>query len=48
MFFKGALLKDLDGIFERQGPNSRVGYWMCFTNGHDILIEAKKHQNMRP
>ncbi len=31
LFFKGALLKDPDGILERQGPNSHAGYRMRFT-----------------
>ncbi|RFB05025.1 YdeI/OmpD-associated family protein [Parvularcula marina] len=30
LFFKGALLKDPDGLLEPQGPNSREGYRMCF------------------
>ena len=35
LFFKGALLKDPDGILSRQGPNSRVGYRVRFTSVQD-------------
>ncbi len=37
MFFKGALLKDPDGILEVQGPNSRAGYRIRFTGVQDIV-----------
>ena len=37
MFFKGALLKDPDGVLERQGPNSRAGFRMRFTSIPDVL-----------
>jgi uncharacterized protein YdeI (YjbR/CyaY-like superfamily) len=36
MFFKGALLKDPDGVLEVQGPNSRAGYRMRFTSVRDV------------
>ncbi|MDE0056101.1 MAG: YdeI/OmpD-associated family protein [Gammaproteobacteria bacterium] len=36
LFFKGALLKDPDGILERQGPNSRTGFRTRFTSVQDI------------
>ena len=32
LFFKGALLKDPDDLLEPQGPTSRVGYRIRFTN----------------
>ena len=41
LFFKGVLLKDPDDLLTPQGPHSRVGYWMCFTNVEDILTAAK-------
>ena len=41
LFFKGALLKDPDGILERQGPNSRAGYRMRFTSVRDVAREAE-------
>ncbi len=37
MFFKGALLKDPDGLLEVQGPNSRAGYRMRFTGVQDVV-----------
>lgn len=37
MFFKGALLKDPDGVLERQGPHSRAGFRMRFTSVPDVL-----------
>lgn len=40
LFFKGALLKDPDGILERQGPYSRVGYRMRFTSVQDVAKVA--------
>lgn len=36
LFFKGALLKDRDGILEKQGPNSRVGYRVRFSSLQDV------------
>ena len=36
LFFKGALLKDPDGVLERQGPNSRTGFRMRFTGVEDV------------
>jgi uncharacterized protein YdeI (YjbR/CyaY-like superfamily) len=36
MFFKGALLKDPDGVLEDQGPNSRSGRRVCFTSVEDV------------
>ena len=36
LFFKGALLKDQDGILEPQGPNSREGYRVRFTGVDDV------------
>lgn len=41
MFFKGALLKDPDGVLERQGPNSRAGFRMRFTSVKDVTRQAK-------
>lgn len=41
LYFKGALLKDPDDLLEPQGPHSRVGYRMCFTNIEDVLTAAK-------
>jgi len=41
MFFKGALLKDPDGVLEVQGPNSRAGYRMRFTSVRDVKKLAK-------
>lgn len=36
LFFKGALLKDPDGVLEPQGPNSRIGYRMRFTSVRQV------------
>lgn len=36
LFFKGALLKDPDGILEFPGPNSRVGRRALFTGLDDV------------
>ena len=36
MFFKGALLKDPQGVLERQGPNSRSGFRMRFTSVEEV------------
>jgi uncharacterized protein YdeI (YjbR/CyaY-like superfamily) len=36
LFFKGALLRDPDGVLELQGPNSRAGYRMRFTSVQDV------------
>ncbi len=41
LFFKGALLKDPDGVLERQGPNSRAGFRMRFTSVKDVNGKAK-------
>ena len=41
MFFRGALLKDPDDVLERQGPNSRAGYWVHFTSVQDIVRTAE-------
>jgi uncharacterized protein YdeI (YjbR/CyaY-like superfamily) len=41
MFFKGALLKDPDGILEVQGPNSRAGYRIRFTSVKDVARMEK-------
>ena len=41
MFFKGALLKDPDGLLERQGPNSRAGFRMRFTSVRDVARTAR-------
>lgn len=36
MFFKGALLKDPEGVLEEQGPNSRSALRMCFRSVADV------------
>lgn len=36
LFFKGALLKDPDGVLEPQGPDSRIGYRMRFTSVRQV------------
>lgn len=36
MFFKGALLKDPDGVLEEQGPNSRSARRIEFTSVDDV------------
>lgn len=41
MFFKGALLKDSDGLLERQGPNSRSGFRMRFTTLPEVVSAAE-------
>lgn len=41
LFFKGALLKDPDGILEVQGPNSRSGYRARFTSVDDVTRQAE-------
>jgi len=40
LFFKGALLDDPDGLLEAQGPNSRVGYRMRFTDVREVANAA--------
>ncbi len=37
MFFKGALLRDPDGVLEEQGPNSRSARRMTFTSVGDVV-----------
>ena len=41
MFFKGALLKDADGVLLSQGPNSRSALRMEFTSVDDVTRLAK-------
>ena len=41
LFFKGALLKDPDGLLERQGPNSRSGFRMRFTGVREVNEAAE-------
>ncbi len=41
LFFKGDLLKDPEGILEKQGPNSRAGYRMRFSKVQDVLDTEK-------
>ncbi len=41
LFFKGALLKDPDGVLERQGPNSRSGFRMRFTSVEEVADMAE-------
>jgi uncharacterized protein YdeI (YjbR/CyaY-like superfamily) len=36
MFFKGALLRDPEGVLEEQGPNSRSARRMEFTSVDDV------------
>ncbi len=36
LFFKGALLKDPHDLLQKQGPNSRIGYRICFTSADEI------------
>ncbi len=36
LFFKGALLKDPDRVLQVQGPNSRAGYRICFTDIREV------------
>jgi uncharacterized protein YdeI (YjbR/CyaY-like superfamily) len=40
LFFKGGLLKDPNGILEKQGPNSRAGYRMRFTKIQDVADQT--------
>ena len=40
LFFKGALLKDPDGVLERQGLHSRSGFRMRFTSPGDVARMA--------
>ncbi len=40
MFFRGALLKDHDGVLEEQGPNSRSARRMCFTSVDEVTRSA--------
>jgi uncharacterized protein YdeI (YjbR/CyaY-like superfamily) len=40
MFFKGALLRDPDGVLEEQGPNSRSARRMQFTSVDDVTRRA--------
>lgn len=37
MFFKGALLKDPDGVLEKPGENSRSGRRILFTTVQDVV-----------
>lgn len=41
MFFKGALLRDPDGVLEEQGPNSRSARRMCFTSVAQVKRAAR-------
>ncbi len=41
LFFKGALLKDPDGVLEVQGPNSRAGYRMRFLSVQDVAAMSR-------
>ena len=41
MFFKGALLKDPDGVLESQGPHSRAAFRMRFTSAEDVTKTAE-------
>lgn len=36
MFFKGALLRDSEGVLEQQGPNSRSARRIPFTSAEDV------------
>jgi uncharacterized protein YdeI (YjbR/CyaY-like superfamily) len=40
LLFKGALLKDPDGVLEVQGPNSRSGYRTRFNSVQDVASKA--------
>lgn len=40
MFFKGALLRDPEGILEEQGPNSRSALRICFTSASDVVARG--------
>ena len=37
MFFKGALLKDSEGVLEEQGPNSRSARRIRFTSVEEVV-----------
>ena len=41
LFFKGALLKDPEGLLEVQGPNSRSGYRMRLTSVQQVAGRAR-------
>ncbi|MEZ5245062.1 MAG: YdeI/OmpD-associated family protein [Acidimicrobiales bacterium] len=41
MFFKGALLRDAEGVLEAQGPNSRSARRMCFTSVDEVVGSAR-------
>ncbi|MCY3629760.1 MAG: DUF1801 domain-containing protein [Bacteroidota bacterium] len=38
LFFKGALLNDSYGILQKQWPNSRIGYRICFTSSDEVKL----------
>ena len=40
LFFKGALLRDPEGVLEVQGPNSRSGYRMRLTSVEEVEKRA--------
>ena len=40
LYFKGVFLKDEDGVLEPQGPNSRAGFRMRFTNVSEVNQSA--------
>lgn len=40
MFFKGALVQDVDGILAPQGPNSRSGYRATFNSVQEVKHAA--------
>ena len=40
LFFRGALLKDPEGLLERQGPHSRSGFRMRFTGVREVTEAA--------
>lgn len=42
LFFKGALLDDPDNVLEVQGPHSRSGYRMRFTDVEDVERMASR------
>ncbi|MEZ5171473.1 MAG: YdeI/OmpD-associated family protein [Acidimicrobiia bacterium] len=51
MFFKGALMKDPDGVLEDQGPNSRSARRICITTSDDVTrladtIAAYVHESI--
>lgn len=41
LFFKGGLLKDPNGILEKQGPNSSAGFRIRFTKVQDVLDQTE-------